>query len=238
MGKYMRKAKMTGEVAVMEVSQSSLGVRTRARTLAMQKPAVNPTTVASSCYLQLRSRRLLKQVVPHEAKKTKEPGCKEKANPIPRLVSASLNSGSVRPVSLGCPKKNGDADVVEGPLSTVPPVEGSPENEVGLEASFGENILDTEGRERRFRETTPSSLIRASENPGTPSSTTRPTTLSASQHRIHGTMCRNIPTTNEMEEFFADAELQQQRIFTQKYNYDPVNDLPLPGRYEWAPLDG
>ncbi|XP_068662626.1 cyclin-dependent kinase inhibitor 5-like [Aristolochia californica] len=238
MGKYMRKAKMTGEVAVMEVSQSSLGVRTRARTLAMQKPAVNPVTVASGCYLELRSRRLLKQVVPQDAKKIKEPACKEKANPIPRLVSALLDSGSLSSVSLGCLKKNGGADVVEGPLSKVPPVEGTPENQVGLEVSFGENILDTEGRERSVRETTPSSLIRASETPETPGSTTRPTASSASQRRIHSTMCRNIPTTNEMEEFFAGAELQQQRILTEKYNFDPVNDLPLPGRYEWVRLDG
>ncbi|KAG9446891.1 hypothetical protein H6P81_013019 [Aristolochia fimbriata] len=237
MGKYMRKAKMTGEVAVMEVSQSSLGVRTRARTLAMQKPAPNPATAAPGCYLQLRSRRLLKQVVPLEAKKTKDPTCKEKANPIPRLVSASLNSGSVGSLSRGCPNMNGDADAVEGPLSTVPPLEGSMDNEVGLEPSFGENVLDTEGRERSIRETTPSSFIRASETLGTPGSTTRPANSSASRH-MHGTMCRNIPTTNEMEEFFADAELQQQRIFTEKYNYDPVNDLPLPGRYEWVRLDG
>jgi len=47
-------------------------------------------------------------------------------------------------------------------------------------------------------------------------------------------MQRNIPTTHEMEEFFALAEQQQQRLFTEKYNFDVVNDLPLSGRYEWV----
>ncbi|KAM1576887.1 hypothetical protein ACFX15_032616 [Malus domestica] len=40
MGKYMKKSKISGSIAVMEVSispQSSLGVRTRAKTLALQK---------------------------------------------------------------------------------------------------------------------------------------------------------------------------------------------------------
>lgn len=73
MGKYMKKTKMAGDVAVMDVvSQSPLGVRTRARTLALQKLAVaappDPAAGAGS-YLQLRSRRLLKHVAAAEAKK-------------------------------------------------------------------------------------------------------------------------------------------------------------------------
>jgi len=59
MGKYMKKSKIAGDVAavIMEAPppHSHLGVRTRAKTLALQN-----TSPDSSAYLQLRSRRLLK----------------------------------------------------------------------------------------------------------------------------------------------------------------------------------
>ncbi|TXG47832.1 hypothetical protein EZV62_027126 [Acer yangbiense] len=44
---------------------------------------------------------------------------------------------------------------------------------------------------------------------------------------------RIVPTTRQIEEFFACAEQQQERLFIEKYNFDVVNDLPLSGRYEW-----
>ncbi|XP_038713563.1 cyclin-dependent kinase inhibitor 3-like isoform X2 [Tripterygium wilfordii] len=64
MGKYMKKSKIKGDVAVMEV-----GVRTRAKTLALQRllqsQSPSPLVDSSSlCYLQLRSRRLEKPVPP------------------------------------------------------------------------------------------------------------------------------------------------------------------------------
>eukprot|EP00268_Persea_americana_P008950 TRINITY_DN13517_c0_g2_i1.p1 TRINITY_DN13517_c0_g2~~TRINITY_DN13517_c0_g2_i1.p1 ORF type:complete len:105 (-),score=8.14 TRINITY_DN13517_c0_g2_i1:458-772(-) len=90
---------------------------------------------------------------------------------------------------------------------------------------------------RNIRETTPCSLIGDSEILITPGSTTRPTNSIATNRRIQNPMHRDIPTAHEMEEFFASAEQEQQRIFIEKYNYDPVNDLPLAGRYEWLRLD-
>ncbi|KAF8392029.1 hypothetical protein HHK36_022369 [Tetracentron sinense] len=239
MGKYMRKAKITGEVAVMEVSQSSLGVRTRAKTLALQrlqKSAMAETAATNSgtSYLQLRSRRLEKPPL-LESKKQQHPPkdiCKENRNPrtSSRLGLDSVNSGSVGSVSLSC-SKNEDGGTQEN------------ENDLGIEASFGENVLDFEGREsfallhRSTRETTPCSLIRDSNTIGTPSSTTRPSNTTAANRRMENAMRRNIPTTHEMDEFFAGAEQQQQRLFIEKYNFDPVNDLPLPGRYEWVRVD-
>ncbi|KAK1558756.1 hypothetical protein Q3G72_006203 [Acer saccharum] len=44
---------------------------------------------------------------------------------------------------------------------------------------------------------------------------------------------RIVPTTRQIEEFFACAEQQQERLFIEKYNFDVVNDLPFSGRYEW-----
>ncbi|KAK1265923.1 Cyclin-dependent kinase inhibitor 3 [Acorus gramineus] len=230
MGKYMKKSKISGEVAVMEVSQSSLGVRTRARTLALkrlQKPTSSPAPEAAAaeggggggddsdgCYLQLRSRRLEKPAfTTPEMRKPRE---KEKVcsgrNPNPRLEEA---------------EEDGEKGANH---------EASPES-AGVEVSFGENVLESEGRGRATRESTPCSLIRCSETVGTPGSTTRTTNSAAANRRIQNPAHRNIPTTHEMEEFFAGAEKLQQEIFTEKYNYDPVNDTPLPGRYEWVRLD-
>ncbi|XP_077250799.1 cyclin-dependent kinase inhibitor 4-like [Tasmannia lanceolata] len=224
MGKYMRKANITGEVTVMEVSQSTLGVRTRARTLALQR-----LQKTSPSYLQLRSRRLEKTLVHKEnpscfndSKKTKENPCTDPS----RLDSGSLNS-------LSCSEKKREVEKE----SISPSPEKSPERSQDNEASFGENVLEIDARERNIRETTPSSLIRDSDNLGTPGSTTRPTNSTATNRRIQNVAHRTIPTSNEMEEFFAGVEQQHQRKFTEKYNYDPVNDLPLPGRYEWVRLD-
>ncbi|KAL0912818.1 hypothetical protein M5K25_016227 [Dendrobium thyrsiflorum] len=199
MGKYMRKAKLNGEVALMEVSaQSSIGVRTRARTLALQRlekssfsPAADNSSSSSSCYLQLRSRRLEKPAVAIKTKDSLEP----------KILDAA---------------------------------EASPEADGGLEFSFGENVLELEARDR---ETTPCSLIRNSETLSTPGSTTRPTVTAVLNCRVHNTTHQNIPSTHEMEEFFAGSERLQQRTFIEKYNFDPVNDCPIPGRYEWVKLD-
>ncbi|XP_043707299.1 cyclin-dependent kinase inhibitor 5-like [Telopea speciosissima] len=255
MGKYMRKAKITGEVAVMEVAQSSLGVRTRAKTLALQR--LQKSTTASmvdsgASYLQLRSRRLEKPPLlaasNHEAKKQQNPPLprdKEKesakANPNPnsptssRLVADSGNSCSVASVS--CSKYEEEFSTEEKTpvaIEVVSQDNNLNNNDGGIEASFGENVLENEGRERSTRETTPCSLIRDSDTIGTPGSTTRPTNSTATNRRVQNAMRRIIPTAHEMEEFFAGAEQQQQRLFTEKYNFDPVNDKPLPGRYEWV----
>lgn len=44
------------------------------------------------------------------------------------------------------------------------------------------------------------------------------------------------PTQAELDDFFSAAERRQQKRFTDKYNYDIVNDTPLEGRYEWVSL--
>lgn len=249
MGKYMKKSKITGDVAVMEVSQSSMGVRTRAKTLALQRlrkapdpltPPIHPNT--SSSYLQLRSRRLEKSPPLNDtttAKKLAKDTCienSENPNPNPRSSSrlrpSSVNSGSVGSVSLS---RSGKPEGYCCENITGWEKEGEAEefNDLGAEASFGENNLEFEGRERSTRESTPCSLIRGSDTIGTPGSTTRPTCSTATNRRARSAAQRNIPTTREMEEFFLSAEQKQQRLFTEKYNFDIVNDSPLSGRYEW-----
>jgi hypothetical protein len=121
MGKYMRKSKASGEVAVMEVGGALLGVRTRSRTLALQQRTSSPLKrdqadphpppdQAAGDYLELRSRRLEKQP---------PPGHKDKDAPA---ASAGW-------------KEQAAAFAAEG-------------FEADLEASFGDNVLDWDAMER------------------------------------------------------------------------------------------
>ncbi|KAL6194950.1 hypothetical protein ACLB2K_036025 [Fragaria x ananassa] len=218
MGKYMRKSKPAGHVAVMEVSQA--GVRTRAKTLALQR--------SSSSYLQLRSRRLEKPpiLVPkrhhnkhHHTPKQQQPSAAEPSPTKPEDGSEELS-----PPKEEEQKKNSELN------------DGG-EDGGAEEASFGENELEFEGRERTTRESTPCSLIRDPDTIRTPGSTTRPTNSADTNRRIQNSSQRHIPTAHDMDEFFAGAEEEQQKQFIDKYNFDPVNDKPLPGRYEWEKLD-
>ncbi|XP_052188227.1 cyclin-dependent kinase inhibitor 5-like [Diospyros lotus] len=250
MGKYMRKAKTAAaEVAVLDVAapaaQSSLGVRTRARTLALQRLQKSASAAASAppsppgtgSYLQLRSRRLEKPpiAVTTDSKRQRQQIHKETCvqNPSPgkgsRLKGAFVNSASV--------KKS-----VEGTRSEAEKV--SPQEEENrekcnddVEASFGENVLEFEGRERSTRESTPCSLIRDPESIRTPGSTTKATSSTEAHRSVQNSVQRHIPMAREMNEFFANEEEKQQRQFLEKYNFDPVNEKPLPGRYEWVKLD-
>ncbi|VVB00735.1 unnamed protein product [Arabis nemorensis] len=44
------------------------------------------------------------------------------------------------------------------------------------------------------------------------------------------------PTKAEIDDFFSAAEKHEHKRFTEKYNYDFVNDTPLEGRYQWVTL--
>ncbi|XP_048334163.1 cyclin-dependent kinase inhibitor 5 [Ziziphus jujuba] len=267
MGKYMRKTKAAGEVAVMEVAQSSLGVRTRAKTLALQRlqkspaktPAPAPAATSSGSYLQLRSRRLEKPpiVMPNNSEHKRQSkgaklGCVHNSpkatNPNPRTSSrlrvGSVASGSHGSVSIGV--LNGEdgekgieaKEIVGKEEEEVQENNNTANGDLGIEeASCGENLLDFEGRERSTRESTPCNLIRDPDVIRTPGSSTRPTNSAETSRRIQNSSRRHVPTTREMDEFFAGAEEEQQKQFIKKYNFDPVTDTPLPGRYEWEKVD-
>ncbi|KAG0497904.1 hypothetical protein HPP92_002595 [Vanilla planifolia] len=186
MGKYVAKGETTEEfAAVGSSSKPYFGVRTRAKTLAVDRlRKFSPSLGDPAFYLQLRNRRLEK--FPTTAKRHKK---------------ASV------------------------PLSY-------PANESGAQigVSFGENNLEVEELKRKIRETTSCSIARDSEDLGTPVSSSRSSNLVTTNIRIRS------PTLLEIEEFFAGVEQSQLKLFTEKYNYDPVNDCPLPGRYEWVTL--
>ncbi|KAJ7961513.1 Cyclin-dependent kinase inhibitor [Quillaja saponaria] len=246
MGKYMKKSKIAGDMAVMEVSpQSSIGVRTRARTLALQRLQKSPSSLSvapnpdasSFSYLQLRSRRLEKpsglvDTKKHQFSERPKKCFGESPKPNTCGVNSRMGVGSVKSVSVGSVSLSNDkqevcfSEIAKG-------IGTEARNDVGFEASFGENTLEFEGKDRSTRESTPCSLIRNSDAIGTPGSTTRPK-MCTMTNRINGDMERSIPTAQELDEFFAYAEQQQQRIFMEKYNFDIVNGVPLPGHYEWV----
>ncbi|CAK8577514.1 unnamed protein product [Lathyrus sativus] len=49
---------------------------------------------------------------------------------------------------------------------------------------------------------------------------------------------RNLKSSreDEIDEFFAKFEREEQKLFSEKYNFDIVRDMPLEGRYEWVNL--
>ncbi|XP_051118606.1 cyclin-dependent kinase inhibitor 4-like [Andrographis paniculata] len=209
MGKYTRKPKPSGDVS----PAAALGVRTRAKTLALQR-----LQSAQPDYLELRSRRLEKPPLLWQYLENSRKAAARKRD-LDGENSRIGSSSEKSPI--------GEAEEKDG--------EEEQQLEVGdleIEVSLGENNLDVEVRERSTRETTPCSLIRSTDNITPPGSSTKQ--RSPSENRRVQNVFRNTPTTHEIEEFFTQAEQLQQDQFIKKYNFDIRNDLPLPGRYEWV----
>ncbi|KAE9589780.1 hypothetical protein Lal_00021634 [Lupinus albus] len=225
MGKYMKKAKPKTEKQLLLLESTTyFGVRTRAKTLALRnsQSASQFSPISGGSYLQLRSRRLHKPPIsiPSHNSSSKRQKLQNPKSPIPNPRSRS-RAGNGSNVASGEVEKEEKKEIVH-------------EDAAVQETSFGENCLDFEGRERSTRESTPCSLIRNPDAIRTPGSTTRPT-RSTDQRTEHAAR-RQIPTAHEMDEFFAEIEETQQRQFIEKYNFNPVDEKPLPGRYEWEKL--
>lgn len=170
MGKYIRKAKMVGPdiAAAAAAMESPLGVRTRAKTLAAaaaaattsggrsQPPSPPPP---SANYLQLRSRQLLKPpiVVCKRQRQTQKEAC-QTSRPSPSPASRAnsrLRPGSTESIGSFV---NNNVDASEGAQQEEPADELSyREDSVAdnenkdcnkCEVSFGENVLEFEGRDR------------------------------------------------------------------------------------------
>ncbi|KAH0923636.1 hypothetical protein HID58_023654 [Brassica napus] len=203
MGKYMKKSKVTNN-DTEPTEPTSLGVRTRAaKTLALKRlnSSASDSALAgdSSCYLQLRSRRLEKPMALTEPKQ-------------PQRIRESASKGRVNSGS-GSVRVDGDDWFGKS------------------EAFCGENSPDFESRQST-RESTPCNFAEDLEIIVTPGSSTK-SMRTATRDCIRD-RDSSVPSTSELEEFFAYAEQQQQRLFMDKYNFDIVNDVPLAGRYEWV----
>ncbi|XP_010926378.1 cyclin-dependent kinase inhibitor 1 [Elaeis guineensis] len=209
----MRKCKGIGDAAVMEVTQV-VGVRTRARTLALAAAAAAARMGGSSkrrmamvgsgeiqvSYLQLRSRSLVMK---------------------PRIARSTANSGGRRCPSseLGRISRRSSNASCETAPEELPSPSGDPEDGEVLDtaAPYSEcssNRKETAPSSSRVEEWTDLEL----------------TVERTSRRRRRAEM---MPSEDEIEEFFAAAERDQWQRFSAKYNYDVVNDAPLEGRYEW-----
>ncbi|XP_008797256.2 cyclin-dependent kinase inhibitor 1-like [Phoenix dactylifera] len=233
MGKYMRKCRgVAGEVAVMEVSQV-VGVRTRARTLALSSAATaaaaaveragskrrkvaGAARVVQNSYLQLRSRSL---VMTSRGTPANSGSARARCpSPAPdRLSRCSSNASSeVASVEDRQPRlRSGDPEV-DDELETLP-------------CHFE--------RSRETRETTPLSELREESGDLESTAGKRKSRRSATEAATAAAVV--MPPVAEIEEFFAVAEranTENLRFFGDKYNYDVANDVPLDGRYEWLRL--
>ncbi|XP_010523163.2 PREDICTED: cyclin-dependent kinase inhibitor 4-like [Tarenaya hassleriana] len=216
MGRYLRKSKTADEaVALMDVSHSSLAA-----------------AAAAAC-----GREKLPIVVIRPAKRRKQrerATCVESPNPNSQKLDSP--SGSLRG-SGGDGSRSGSVaeSVVCAKEKEILVGEKDANKDLRVETSSGENFSGLEGRERTRRESTPCSLIRDSETVKIPGSSMRLTrgVMETSSPREESLSGHILPSTHEMDEFFSGAEEEQQRRFIEKYNFDPVNEKPLPGRYEW-----
>ncbi|XP_042452190.1 cyclin-dependent kinase inhibitor 5-like [Zingiber officinale] len=169
--------------------------------------APSATVDSSLAYLELRSRRLSKLPLP--SADSREISTKSHRSKATSLERAnrSLRKGSESITASDKREEAGEA--TEAEVDAVP----------DLEVSFAENIHSVQDTERSSR------IIR------TQGSTARPTTSA-----LH-TVCQRFPTQQDMDEFFANIEQHHQRNLKEKYNFDFVNENPLPGRYEWVRPD-
>ncbi|RRT79666.1 hypothetical protein B296_00025013, partial [Ensete ventricosum] len=230
MGKYIRKAKVSGELAVMEVShQSTLGVRTRARAL-----AAAAAKDSSRGYLELRSRRLEKPLPPPSvckpSKDTPRPNPNPNSEPNPRVSSQKFSSSSI---------------AYSGPLGSVSTRRCSvaaAETPADAEVSFGENILEADALDRwDFFESSPKSNLFDLNHPFPffhldPEAIQTPGVFSLFCNEslyvvglVRKPYFTILGVSHDLILFFS--------WYVSRYNFDPVNDCPLPGRYEWVKVD-
>ncbi|KAK6916469.1 Cyclin-dependent kinase inhibitor domain [Dillenia turbinata] len=95
--------------------------------------------------------------------------------------------------------------------------------------SEGMEIQQSKSRERDSRETTPVSDLCVPDEMDS-------TAEKSNRHILRSSAAAKMPSTAEIEEFFASAEKLEQKRFIDKYNYDIVKDVPLQGRFQWVRL--
>ncbi|PKA49142.1 Cyclin-dependent kinase inhibitor 3 [Apostasia shenzhenica] len=211
MGKYMRKCRSIGEVAVMEVTQV-VGVRTRARTLALAAAAAveKEESLASRsesgelqvAYLQLRSRKLvMTQRISRSTRNSSSQRCQSaERGRISRCSSIS-----------SCETAKGDefrCQVPDGRKTC---------EDLGSSVCY----LDC-SRDRRGVALSSGQVNDSGD-------------LESTAERKSGQYV--TPSAAEIEEFFAFAERREKQRFAARYNFDVDNEVPLEGRYDWVRLN-
>ncbi|CAI9774424.1 unnamed protein product [Fraxinus pennsylvanica] len=75
------------------------------------------------------------------------------------------------------------------------------------------------------------------EDTGATPCTTRQTGPTAAGQYESDALHTDVLSESEIDEFFDCIEQLQHRSSIEKYNFDFVKELPLPGRYEWVKLN-
>ncbi|KNA14648.1 hypothetical protein SOVF_105520 [Spinacia oleracea] len=234
MGRYLGKCKgVVGETAVV-------GVKTRARAaLAMaaaasatSSPAKKIKKVSKSPYNipQLRNRRKNLSALDNSTDKETTPSAaavvvdeEEVANCSGSEVITTTRSdfpASCCSSIYGQLSSNKSDEIVkgddDGSLRISTP---DPEVESGEASTKQKDCHRTEPREATKSDD--------QESPAT----TVPDTKSTVEMKMKMT-----PSNSEIEDFFAAAEKDLHKRFSDKYNFDVVKDVPLEGRYDWVPI--
>ncbi|GMH06415.1 hypothetical protein Nepgr_008255 [Nepenthes gracilis] len=224
MRRYLRKCKRVGKIARVGVAELGDRERTRVRTLAMavarSPPAVgkrirnvqNGEVEFTSTYVELRSRRRVLIATKDSISPAVSASCVEET------ICYSGTSDNMPP---SCCSSNSPTELVKEPFASIDPEEESSEPQMSMHSDC-----------RKRRETTPSSEFQA-ELEDLEYSMVRPREANS---RLNSTTVQKIPLEFEIEEFFAAAEKNLHKRFTEKYNFDVVKDVPLDGRYEWVPV--
>ncbi|GAB2282602.1 hypothetical protein Dimus_017140 [Dionaea muscipula] len=262
----MRKCRGMADVTVVGVADLGVrvggggGVRTRARALAMAAAAVggsseNCEATAAAArkmrkvgkgelrhgpdYLELSSRRRVvigEENVEGNSSNSASCFVDEDAN---CLSSVSNNNDNTPSASSSCCSSNASSDeqqqklvvvvVEQDPLAIII----DPEEEDGR--SELEKFINSNSNCTKRGETTPSSDSKAEAN-NLMDSPAMKTTSSEYNSRIRSSTVEKMPSDSEIEDFFAAAEVDLQKSFIDKYNFDIVRDVPLEGRYQWVPV--
>ncbi|KAG9136122.1 hypothetical protein Leryth_003749 [Lithospermum erythrorhizon] len=183
-------------------------------------------------FMQLRSRRLDKSAAALMVLK-KRGGRKRKAEKLEEnnVKETTVEVGdSVAEFDVG---GQNEINCFDGVVENVGG--GGDANENGGGGGGGDGVAAAEEtgeilvpNDRAIRESTPENLIIRA--PGDDFAAARPRI----SRRLQGG-CK--PSAKEMEDFFAAFEMQQDKHFAEKYNFDFKNETPLPGRYEWVKVE-
>ncbi|CAK9190307.1 unnamed protein product [Sphagnum troendelagicum] len=82
------------------------------------------------------------------------------------------------------------------------------------------------------QETKAKEIPRLSSKKSATTSTTRRTTPRMARRRRRRLF--DSPSPAEMEDFFSEFEERERKRFTDRYNFDPLKGIPLPGRFDWV----
>ncbi|XP_076933808.1 cyclin-dependent kinase inhibitor 7-like isoform X3 [Bidens hawaiensis] len=200
------EVKQCGLVVVMEVTQV-VGVKTRARAMAMAKDEVADNSVA------VKRRKLgnekLKSPSPVVETKSSSDKC-EKQSGCNCEADVSTRSGGV---TGSCCSSTGSIEK----LIKVSDLEES------VDQSETTAINNLDGNESIPCEVESTAVEKQS------------TVMNNSRRKV--LPVEKMPPEAELEKFFASAQKDLNERFKNKYNYDIVNDIPLEGRFEWIQVN-